>query len=753
MLEDIDIRLARILSLTQKQIKNTIKLLDEGATIPFISRYRKEVTGGLTDTQLRELFEKLTYVRELDARRETILNSIREQGKLSPELENEILTVDSKTALEDIYLPYKPKRRTRAQIAKESGLEPLALDILNIQDLDIEQEATKYIDISKNIPDTKSALEGARYIIMEIFAENAHILGQLREKLWDEGILTAKVYEGKENDGIKFKDYFNYSELIKNIPSHRALALFRGHNEKLLSLSLTYPEQEILPRDSFSKYENIIIDEFKIKLASQSSKWLLDCVRLCFKAKIFPSIENELLNVVKENADLEAIKVFSTNLKNLLLQPPAGTKPTIGLDPGIRTGVKVAVMNSLGQVIDTTTIYPFQPRNEYRNSILTLINLIKKHNIELIAIGNGTASRETEKLIIDMLNQHPEVKVTKVMVSEAGASIYSASEYASKELPDLDVTIRGAVSIGRRLQDPLAELVKIDPKSIGVGQYQHDVNQINLLTSLNNVIEDCVNLVGVDVNTASVPLLARISGLNTITANNIINYRNQNGKFKNREELKNVSRLGEKAFEQCAGFLRIYNGTNKLDESAVHPESYALIDNISKKIEIDITSLINNTKIISKLNPNDFIDNTFGLPTVIDVLNELEKPSRDPRGEFITAQFNDEVHSIDDLYVDMELEGVITNVTNFGAFVDIGVHQDGLVHVSEITDKFIKDPSTVIKTGQIVKVRILSIDKERRRISLTMKELNKINQPNNIKNKEHPPSQNALAEAFKKIKM
>ncbi len=756
MLLSVNTRLAQLLNIREQQVESTVNLLDEGSTVPFIARYRKEVTGSLTDTQLRDLVEKLTYIRELDDRRDTILKSINEQGKLTPELEQAIFATDNKTTLEDLYLPYKPKRRTKAQIAKESGLEPLALLILENQDLDIDNEAIKYMNNDAGITDVKSALEGARYIIMDIFAENANILSQIRNKLWHEGMLTTKVITGKEETGIKFTDYYNYSELIKQVPSHRALATFRGFNEKILTLNITYPEQDTLLRTEISSYDQIILNEYQIKT---THKWLVDSARLCFKAKIFISLENELLNQVRETAEQEAIKVFATNLHNLLLQAPAGSKTTIGLDPGIRTGVKIAVIDNTGKVLDTATIYPFQPQNKYQESIRIIATLIKKHNAELISIGNGTASRETEKLVNDVLKEYTELNATPVIVSEAGASVYSASEYAAKEFPDLDVSIRGAVSIGRRLQDPLAELVKIDPKSIGVGQYQHDVNQVKLSASLTNVVEDCVNSVGVDVNTASVPLLTRVSGLNTIIATNIINYRDKNGKFTNRTQLKKVARLGEKTYEQCAGFLRIYNGENKLDESAVHPESYPLIDLISQKIGTQINNLIANTELIRQIKATEFVNETYGLPTILDTIKELEKPGRDPRGEFKTAKFKDNVHEISDLQVGMELEGAVTNVTNFGVFVDIGVHQDGLVHISEITDKFIENPNEVLKAGQIVKVRVLEVDKNRKRIALSMKGLNKINAPVTTRTPRPKPqqaqqihTQNAMASAFSKLR-
>ncbi len=760
-------RLAKSLNIREIQVVNTIKLLDEGATVPFIARYRKEVTDSLDDTQLRNLVEKLTYLRELDERRETILKSITEQGKLTTELEVAILAADNKTTLEDLYLPYKQKRRTKAQIAREAGLEPLALEILNNQDIAVEILAEKYINqdqplleqmilepnhLGQSVLDIQSALDGARYIILDIFAENATIISRTRDKLWNEALLTTKVIGGKETDGVKFSDYFDYSESLRSIPSHRALAALRGYNAKVLRLSLTFQEQEMQNPTYISSYHQVIIDEFNINL---NHKWLIESVKLCFKAKIFVSLETELLNKIRDQSDDEAIKVFATNLHNLLLQAPAGTKTTIGLDPGIRTGVKVAVIDNTGKVLETTTIYPFQHENGYQNSIMTLYNLAKKYKAELISIGNGTASRETEKLVNEMLNKYSEIKATTVIVSEAGASIYSASEYAALEFPDLDVSIRGAVSIGRRLQDPLAELVKIEPKSIGVGQYQHDVNQIKLSNSLSNVVEDCVNSVGVNVNTASIPLLTKVSGLTNVIATNIVNFRDQNGKFKNRNQFKKVPRLGEKTFEQCAGFLRIYDGDNRLDESAVHPESYPLIDMISHKLGTNINQLVANSELIRQIKPSELVSESYGLPTIIDVLKELEKPGRDPRGEFKTAKFKDNVNEINDLSVGMELEGIVTNVTNFGAFIDIGVHQDGLVHISEITNKFIENPNQILKTGQIVKVRVLEIDKTRKRIALTMKSLiettaSAAKKP--AKPQTPPQNQGSMADAFSKLR-
>ena len=761
MLPSIATRLASLLNINEHQVNNTINLIDEGATVPFIARYRKEVTGGLDDTQLRNLAEKLVYLRELDERRETILKSINEQGKLTPELEAAIFAADNKTTLEDLYLPYKPKRRTKAQIAKEAGLEPLALSLLEDQNQDPQLLAQSFINPDNNINSVEEALEGARYIILDIFAEHAGLLARLRERLINEGLITAKVISGKEEDGIKFTDYFNHQELIKNIPSHRALAILRGSNEGMLNIAVEYPEQHTLPRGEFSEYENLIKSQFMIDEHSKAGSWLRDAIRLAWKAKIYPSLENELISNMREAADNEAIKVFATNLRNLLLHAPAGSKTTIGLDPGIRTGVKVAVIDNTGKLLNTATIYPFT--RSVDEAMLTVAKLIKAHNAELISIGNGTASRETEQFVKDLLKQYSEIKPQVVVVSEAGASVYSASEFAAKEFPELDVSLRGAVSIARRLQDPLAELVKIDPKSIGVGQYQHDVNQTRLAQSLENVVEDCVNAVGVDVNTASAPLLAKVAGLNNIIANNIVNYRDSNGKFKNRKELTKVSRLGDKTFEQCAGFLRINDGNNPLDKSAVHPESYPLVETIVNKLGIQIEELIGNGNLLKTIKATEFVNDAYGLPTITDVLKELDKPGRDPRGEFKTAQFKDGINEISDLQLGMELEGVITNVANFGAFVDIGVHQDGLVHISAIADQYIANPNDVLKVGQIVKVRVEEVDVKRKRIALTMKGLNKLNIPAGSSNNKRPQQSrdqqrpkiadnNSMAAAFAKLK-
>jgi uncharacterized protein len=743
MLETISKRLSNILNINEQKISNTITLIDDGATIPFIARYRKEVTGGLTDEELRNLMTNLVYIRDLDERRFVVINSIKEQGKLTDQLLQNIYDVTNKTELEDLYLPYKPKRRTKAQIAKEAGLEEFALWILNNQLSNMEIEALQYINVDKGIHDVDVAIDGARYIIMDMFAENANILGIIRNKISQDGIIKSLVIEGKEEEGNKYNDYFNYSESIKTIPSHRALAIFRGCNEGILTVHISYLKVPV--NDQINSYEQIIVDEFNINL---SNNWLLSTVKLCFKAKIFPKLETEILNNIREKSDDEAIKVFANNLKNLLLQSPAGSRTTIGLDPGIRTGVKVAVIDNTSQVKFTTTIYPYPPKNEYDKSIMILVNIIKEFNVELIAIGNGTASRETDSLCGDLMKKYPELSLIKIVVSEAGASVYSASEYASKELPNLDVSLRGAVSIARRLQDPLAELIKIDPKSIGVGQYQHDVNQVKLSNALDNSVESCVNSVGVNLNTASEAILKRISGLNATIASNIIKIRNQMGKFINREQLKQVPRIGDKVFQQCAGFLRIIDGDNTLDSSAVHPESYLLVDKIAKYLNVNINELIGNSDLLKKINPQDFVSDNFGLPTITDTLKELQKPGLDPRGEFKMAKFTDNINSIEDLSIGLMLEGIITNVANFGAFVDIGVHMDGLVHISELTDKYIKNPNEIVKIGQIVKVRVIDIDKNRGRISLSMK--TKINNLNNIKALK-ADSIGTMSEAFSKL--
>ena len=723
MNKTISQRLAEEISAHEKQVIAAVQLLDEGATVPFISRYRKEVTGGLDDTQLRLLEERLGYLRELEDRRSTILKSIADQGKLTPELEQSVQIAATKTDLEDLYLPFKPKRRTKAQIAREAGLEPLALALFADATLNPEQTAQSYVDAEKSVADIKAALDGARQILMEKFAEEAELLGKLREHLWTNGILKAVVAPGKAEAGAKFSDYFDYSEALRAIPSHRALAIFRGRNEEILQLTLLLPEElDETAKTQPNTCERMIAQQFNIRDASRAGdKWLLDTVRYAWRIKIFLHLDAELMMRLKESAELEAIKVFARNLHDLLLAAPAGPRAILGLDPGLRTGVKVAVVDATGKMVDTATIYPHAPRNDWNGSLATLAQLAKKHRVELISIGNGTASRETDKLAIDLIALLPELNMNKLVVSEAGASIYSASEFASKEFPDLDVTLRGAVSIARRLQDPLAELVKIDPKSIGVGQYQHDVNQPALARSLDAVVEDCVNAVGVDVNTASVPLLTRVSGLNATLAKNIVDFRDQNGAFTTREQLKKVPRLGDKTFEQAAGFLRIMNGSNPLDASSVHPEAYPVVERMLASIQQDIKNIIGDTALLHKLDARQFTDENFGLFTVTDILRELEKPGRDPRPEFKTATFKDGVESLKDLVLGMIMEGVVTNVTNFGAFVDIGVHQDGLVHISMLADKFVKDPHTVVKAGDIVKVKVLEVDEKRKRIALTMR--------------------------------
>ncbi len=680
--------IASELGVQENQISAAIELLDEGATVPFIARYRKEATGGLDDTQLRTLAERLQYLRELLDRKATVLKSIEEQGKLTPELQAAIDQCDNKTALEDLYLPYKPKRRTKAQIARENGLQDLADTIFRQPENDPEALAAPFIN--EQVPDIKAALDGARAILIEQFAEDAELIGALREKLWNEAQVHAQVIAGKEESGEKFKDYFDYREPIRAMPSHRALAVLRGRNEEILTVSLKYQPDET-PITEQSDYEKIIVNHFQI---ANENKWLRDTVRLTWKAKIFLSLELEAFSKLKELADTDAITVFAKNLKDLLLAAPAGRLPTLGLDPGYRNGVKCAVVDDTGKLVDTVIVYLHQ-----ENKMLSdLTRLIKQHNVKLIAIGNGTASRETDKIAGEIVKMLPENGLHKIVVSEAGASIYSASELAAAEFPDLDVSLRGAVSIARRLQDPLAELVKIDPKSIGVGQYQHDVNQSQLAKSLDAVVEDCVNAVGVDVNTASAPLLARISGLNQTLAKNIVAYRDENGAFKSRKALMKVPRLGAKTFEQAAGFLRINGGTEPLDASAVHPEAYSVVEKMLAQQGISAAELIGNREKVSQIKATDFIDERFGLPTIMDILAELEKPARDPRGEFKMASFTEGVNEISDLEVGMILEGVVSNVANFGAFVDIGVHQDGLVHISMLSNKFVADPRDVVRS-------------------------------------------------------
>ena len=732
MLPSIEQRLAQELSAKPAQVAAAIALMDEGATVPFIARYRKEATGGLDDTQLRLLEERLSYLRELEDRRKTIVASIEEQGKMAPELLKAIMLAEDKTRLEDLYLPYKPKRRTKAQIALETGLEPLANDLLANPSLDPELEAAKYLkeaftsDQGDNpgVADTKTALEGARQILMERFAEDAGLVQSLRAYLQDHGVVEAKVIVGKEQEGEKFADYFDYFEPIKAIPSHRALALFRGRREQILMVNLRLDSEVEKPKwdAPHNPCESRIANQFKINNEGRlADQWLADTVRWTWRIKCSLHLESELMSALRDRSDTEAIHVFALNLKALLLAAPAGPRVTIGLDPGMRTGVKVAVVDVTGKVLDTDVIYPHQPKNDWAGSLHALSKLAEKHQASLISIGNGTASRETDKLAQDLIKARPELKLTKIVVSEAGASVYSASEYASKELPGMDVSLRGAVSIARRLQDPLAELVKIDPKSIGVGQYQHDVMQTQLAKSLVAVVEDCVNAVGVDVNTASAPLLSRVSGLSSTVAEGIVSYRDINGMFKSRADLRSVPRLGEKTFEQAAGFLRIMNGSDPLDASAVHPESYPLVEKILKDIKKGVKEVIGDVAILKNLNPEKYADEKFGVPTVTDILKELEKPGRDPRPEFITAIFKDGIEKIGDLKPEMILEGVITNVAAFGAFVDIGVHQDGLVHISALSNTFVKDPHSVVKAGQVVKVKVLEVDEKRKRIALTMR--------------------------------
>jgi uncharacterized protein len=712
--------LAKELSVKPSQVQATIQLLDEGATVPFIARYRKEVTQGLDDTQLRTLQERLTYLREMEERRETILKSIQEQNKLTPELEAAIKEADTKIRLEDLYRPYKPKRRTKGQIAIEAGLEPLADALFIDPTQSPETFAESFVNAEKGVEDVKAALEGARAILMERFAEDPALLEKCRRYLQQEAILKSTVLPDKEKEGVKFQDYFNHQEALNKVPSHRALAMFRGRRESFLSLALVLPEELQTPPQTAIP-QQMIADHFSIKsLGRAADLWLQEVVRWTWKVKVQPHLETELLGLLREQAEEEAIVVFKKNLLDLLMAAPAGHINTLGLDPGLRTGVKVAAIDSTGKLLATETIYPHVPHNKWQASLQALNLLIKTHNIQLISIGNGTASRETEKLAEECIKLNPDRKLIKVVVSEAGASVYSASELAAKEFPQLDVSLRGAVSIARRLQDPLAELVKIDPKSIGVGQYQHDVNQVKLARTLEAVVEDAVNAVGVDVNTASAPLLEHVAGLNQQIAQNVVAYRETHGKFAKRKDLLKVPRLGEKAFEQAAGFLRIPQGDDPLDASAVHPEAYPVVEAILQKSERTLSDLIGNGSFLHTLDPKQFTTDKFGLPTIIDILKELEKPGRDPRDSFKTAQFKEGVETINDLKPGMILEGVITNVANFGAFVDIGVHQDGLVHISALSSQFVKDPRTIVKTGQIVKVKVLEIDKPRKRISLTM---------------------------------
>ncbi|MEU7381782.1 MULTISPECIES: Tex family protein [unclassified Streptomyces] len=714
----IEDRIAEELGVRERQVKAAVELLDGGSTVPFIARYRKEATEMLDDAQLRTVEERLRYLRELEERRAAILESVREQGKLTDELEARIRGAETKARLEDVYLPYKPKRRTKAQIAREAGLEPLAEGLLGDPSVEPLAAAAAFVDADKGVADPQAALEGARAILTERFSEDADLIGELRERMWVRGRLAAKVREGKEESGAKFADYFDFAEPFTELPSHRILAMLRGEKEEVLDLVLE-PEEQV---DGPSSYEGIVAHRFGITDRGRpADKWLQDTVRWAWRTRILVHLGIDLRLRLRTAAEDEAVNVFAANLRDLLLAAPAGTRATLGLDPGFRTGVKVAVVDATGKVVATDVVHPHVPANRWDEAVAKLARLAKEHAVDLIAIGNGTASRETDKLAADVIARHPELKLTKVMVSEAGASVYSASAYASRELPDMDVSLRGAVSIARRLQDPLAELVKIDPKSIGVGQYQHDLSEVKLSRSLDAVVEDCVNGVGVDVNTASVPLLARVSGVTSSLAENIVAHRDANGPFTSRAQLKNVSRLGPKAYEQCAGFLRIRGGDDPLDASSVHPESYPVVRRMVKTTGQEVASLVGNTGVLRSLRAADFVDDTFGLPTVSDILKELEKPGRDPRPAFRTATFKEGVEKIADLSSGMVLEGVVTNVAAFGAFVDVGVHQDGLVHVSAMSKQFVKDPRDVVKPGDIVKVKVLDVDIPRKRISLTLR--------------------------------
>ncbi|WEO94118.1 Tex family protein [Streptomyces sp. FXJ1.172] len=717
----IEGRIAEELGVRERQVKAAVELLDGGSTVPFIARYRKEATEMLDDAQLRTLEERLRYLRELEERRAAILESVREQGKLTGELEAQIRSAETKARLEDIYLPYKPKRRTKAQIAREAGLQPLAEGLLGDPTVEPLAAAAAFVDAGKGVADPQAALDGARAILTERFSEDADLIGELRERMWVRGRLAAKVRDGKEEAGAKFADYFDFAEPFTELPSHRILAMLRGEKEEVLDLVLE-PEEPAESPSVPSSYEAIIASKFGIADRGRpADKWLTDTVRWAWRTRILVHLGIDLRLRLRTAAEDEAVNVFAANLRDLLLAAPAGTRATLGLDPGFRTGVKVAVVDATGKVVATDVIYPHVPANKWDEALGKLARLAKEHAVDLVAIGNGTASRETDKLAGELISRHPELKLTKVMVSEAGASVYSASPYASRELPDMDVSLRGAVSIARRLQDPLAELVKIDPKSIGVGQYQHDLSEVKLSRSLDAVVEDCVNGVGVDVNTASVPLLSRVSGISSGLAENIVAHRDANGPFASRAELKKVARLGPKAYEQCAGFLRIRGGDDPLDASSVHPEAYPVVRRMVRTSGQEVASLIGNTGVLRSLRPAEFVDDTFGLPTVTDILKELEKPGRDPRPAFKTATFKEGVEKISDLAAGMVLEGVVTNVAAFGAFVDVGVHQDGLVHVSAMSKTFVKDPRDVVKPGDIVKVKVLDVDIPRKRIALTLR--------------------------------
>ncbi|MCA1455649.1 RNA-binding transcriptional accessory protein [Bradyrhizobium sp. BRP22] len=714
-------QIAQELGVREQQVEAAVTLLDGGATVPFIARYRKELTGALDDAQLRTLEERLTYLRELEERRTAVLNSIREQGKLDAALEAQIMAADNKARLEDIYLPYKPKRRTKAEIAKEAGLEPLSELLLTQPQHDPKAQAKAFVDAEKGVADVAAALEGARAILVERFDEDADLIGALREEVWANARMVSTVRKGKKTEGEKFKDYFDFSEPLHKLPSHRILALFRGEKEEILDLQMQ-PEAEPPAAGVPSAYELKIMKRFGISdLGRPGDKWLIETVRWAWRTKIQVHLNIDLRMRLWTAAETEGVRVFASNLRDLLLAAPAGARVTMGLDPGYRTGVKVAVVDATGKVLATTPVYPHEPQRQWDEALAILGKLAIQHRVDLIAIGNGTASRETDRLATELVKRLPDLKMTKIVVSEAGASVYSASAYASEELPGLDVTMRGAVSIARRLQDPLAELVKIDPKAIGVGQYQHDLGESKLARSLDAVVEDCVNAVGVDVNTASVPLLSRVSGIGPGLAQSIVQHRDSNGPFKSRKALKEVPRLGPKAFEQCAGFLRINDGEDPLDASGVHPEAYPVVRRILAASKSDIKALIGNSEIVRQLKPQSFVDETFGLPTVTDILRELEKPGRDPRPAFKAAVFKEGVEEIKDLRVGMILEGTVTNVAAFGAFVDIGVHQDGLVHISAMSKNFIKDPREVVKPGDIVKVKVMEVEVARKRIGLTLR--------------------------------
>lgn len=762
-MHSIEQRIATELAVNPRQVAAAVDLLDGGATVPFVARYRKEATGGLDDTQLRHLEERLGYLRELEDRRGTVLKSIEEQGKLTPELKQAVLGADTKTRLEDLYRPYMPKRRTKAQIAREAGLEPLARALFEDPTQDPPTLAAAYVDAEQGVADPAAALEGARHILIEQFAEDAELVGRLRETLWDRAVLRARAVEGKQAEGAKFSDYFDAAEPIKAVPSHRALAMFRGRKEGVLSLTIEWPQPSNPEQAPVDPGESMIAAHVAVRDQGRAADaWLVETVRWAWRVKIKTHLDTELFQRLRETAEEEAIAVFGNNLRDLLLAAPAGSRPTLGLDPGLRTGVKVAVIDATGKLVDTATIYPHVPKNQWDQSIAVLAALAARHAVELIAIGNGTASRETDRLAADLMKRHPELRLTKIVVSEAGASVYSASELAAREFPELDVSLRGAVSIARRLQDPLAELVKIEPKSIGVGQYQHDVSQTRLARRLDAVVEDGVNAVGVDVNTASAALLARVSGLNGGLAGNIVAHRDANGAFADRRTLLKVPRLGEKAFEQAAGFLRINGGANPLDASAVHPEAYPVVKRILDTTGQDIRALIGNGAALKALEPAAFTDTRFGEPTVRDILAELEKPGRDPRPEFKTATFKEGIEKIEHLKPGMILEGVVTNVTNFGAFVDVGVHQDGLVHISALADKFVRDPREVVRAGDVVKVKVLEVDRERRRIALSMRLSDEskprpaAEKPRARQSKQAKPAQAAeggsMAEAFARAK-